>query len=68
MNPVDVIMGETPEGGAAVCRQCLADAGEGGGFILMLGCDIPPSTALENIKAMTQVVRGVDNFFNHKVP
>jgi uroporphyrinogen decarboxylase len=62
MNPVDVIMGETPERVAAVCRQCLADAGEGGGFILMPGCDIPPSTPLENIQAMTQVVRGVDTF------
>jgi uroporphyrinogen decarboxylase len=54
MNPVGVMQRETPEGVAAACEQCIADAGEGGGFVLMPGCDIPPSTPAANLKAMTR--------------
>jgi uroporphyrinogen decarboxylase len=53
MNPVDVMQREDPEGVSAACRQCIADAGRGG-FILMPGCDIPPATPDENIRAMTR--------------
>lgn len=38
-----------------VAERCLIEAGEGGNFILMPGCDIPPSTPLENIQTFLGV-------------
>jgi uroporphyrinogen decarboxylase len=52
MNPVAVMLKETPAGVAASCRQAIAAAGATEGYILMPGCDIPPSTPIENVKAM----------------
>ena len=52
LNPVNVMQRETPEGVARCSRECVAAAGDGPGFILMPGCDIPPSTPLANIQAM----------------
>ncbi|MDR3170206.1 MAG: uroporphyrinogen decarboxylase family protein [Treponema sp.] len=57
MNPVAVMQRESPEGVAAACEQCIADAGLGGAYVLMPGCDIPPTTPIENLKAMTQTGR-----------
>jgi uroporphyrinogen decarboxylase len=53
MNPVAVMQRETPEGVEAACRACIAAAGPGPGYMLMPGCDIPPTTPAENIKVMT---------------
>ena len=52
MNPVTVMQKETPQGVAAACRAAIAQAGAGNGYILMPGCDIPPTVPLENVKAM----------------
>ena len=52
MNPVAVMLKETPAGVAAACRQAIAAAGAAEGYILLPGCDIPPSTPIENVKAM----------------
>ncbi|MDR1930243.1 MAG: uroporphyrinogen decarboxylase family protein [Treponema sp.] len=52
MNPVKVMQQATAEELALVCEQCIADAGDGGGFILMPGCDLPPSTPVENVRTM----------------
>jgi uroporphyrinogen decarboxylase len=57
MDPVTVMLRETPEGVAASCRRCVAEAGGGPGFILMPGCDIPPATPAANIRAMTQAAQ-----------
>jgi uroporphyrinogen decarboxylase len=57
MNPVAVLQRETPEGVERACKECIAAAGEGPGYLLMPGCDIPPSTPAENIKAMTRTGR-----------
>jgi uroporphyrinogen decarboxylase len=54
INPVDVIKDGKAEDIVRAGEQCIADAGEGGGFILMPGCDIPPVTPFENIKTMTE--------------
>jgi uroporphyrinogen decarboxylase len=53
LNPVAVMQRGTPEGVARACAECLVAAGEAPGYILMPGCDIPPTTPLANIKAMT---------------
>jgi uroporphyrinogen decarboxylase len=57
LNPVAVLQRETPEGVARACEESIAAAGEGPGYLLMPGCDIPPSTPAENIKAMTRTGR-----------
>jgi uroporphyrinogen decarboxylase len=54
INPVDIIKDGRVEDVIAAGEQCIADAGEGGGFILMPGCDIPPVTPFENVKTMTE--------------
>jgi uroporphyrinogen decarboxylase len=53
LNPVAVMQKETPEGVAKASKECIAQAGEGAGYVLMPGCDIPPTTPAENIRAMT---------------
>jgi uroporphyrinogen decarboxylase len=45
---------ETPLGVAAACHEAIARAGITGGYILMPGCDIPPSVPIENVKAMVE--------------
>jgi uroporphyrinogen decarboxylase len=54
VNPVDIIKDGTAEEVIGVCERCIAEAGEGGGFILMPGCDIPPAAPFENVKTMTE--------------
>jgi uroporphyrinogen decarboxylase len=57
MNPVAIMQRETPDGVVKACDECLAAAGEGPGYLLMPGCDIPPATPVANIKAMIQAGR-----------
>jgi len=52
MNPVAILQKETPEGVAAACRESIRLSGTGPGYLLMPGCDIPPSVPLENVRAM----------------
>jgi uroporphyrinogen decarboxylase len=53
MNPVAIMQKESPEGVAVACREAIASAeGSKGGYLLMPGCDIPPSVPFENVKAM----------------
>lgn len=48
-DPTVVLLQGTPEDVAQTARQCLADAGER--FILQPGCEVPPSTPEDNIRA-----------------
>ncbi|MDR1388716.1 MAG: uroporphyrinogen decarboxylase family protein [Treponema sp.] len=57
MNPVKVMQQSSPEEVALACAQCINDAGDGAGFILMPGCDLPPSTPVENVRAMIRTGR-----------
>jgi uroporphyrinogen decarboxylase len=54
VNPAGVMLKETPEGVEKNCGECIAAAGNDPGYLLMPGCDIPPSTPAENIRAMTK--------------
>jgi uroporphyrinogen decarboxylase len=54
MDPVGVMQKETPQGVASACREAIARAGIGEGYILMPGCDIPPDVPIENVKAMVE--------------
>jgi len=53
MNPVTIMQNSDPEGVKYACSECLSDAGSNR-FILMPGCDIPPSVPVENIRAMIE--------------
>ncbi|MDR0628694.1 MAG: uroporphyrinogen decarboxylase family protein [Treponema sp.] len=57
LNPVNVMQRESPEGVAKAAAACIASAGEGPGYVLMPGCDIPPTTPADNIRAMTRAGR-----------
>jgi uroporphyrinogen decarboxylase len=54
VNPVDVIKDGKTEDIISAGERCIADAGEGGGFVLMPGCDISPVTPFENVKTMIE--------------
>lgn len=54
LNPVDVIKDGKTEDIISAGERCIADAGEGGGFVLMPGCDISPATPFENVKTMIE--------------
>jgi uroporphyrinogen decarboxylase len=54
LNPVAVMQRETPEGVAAAVRDSVTLASPTAGYIIMPGCDIPPSVPVENVKAMVE--------------
>ena len=45
---------QTPEEVAASSRKAIEEAGLQPGYLLMPGCDIPPSISAENVKAMVR--------------
>jgi uroporphyrinogen decarboxylase len=57
VNPADPLQQGTPEAVIQASLQCIADAGSGNRFILMPGCDIPPSVPLENVRAFFEAAR-----------
>jgi uroporphyrinogen decarboxylase len=53
LNPVTIMQKETPAGVGAAAQEALRLAvAERGGYLLMPGCDIPPSVPLANVQAM----------------
>ncbi|MBN1844086.1 MAG: uroporphyrinogen decarboxylase family protein [Sedimentisphaerales bacterium] len=48
-DPAAVLLQGTPQQVTAAARDCIARAGER--FILMPGCEVPPGTPLENLRA-----------------
>jgi uroporphyrinogen decarboxylase len=51
VHPIDVLLNGSPADVEVACRDCLDKAASGGGFILMPGCDIPPTVPEENVTA-----------------
>ncbi len=58
IHPTAVLLQGTPDEVAAACASAIADAGEGGGFILGSGCEVPPYAPQANLKAMVAAARG----------
>ncbi len=56
--PVDVLLKGTPEEVRKVASACVEAAAEGGGYVLMPGCDLPPHVPLDNVRAMVEVAKG----------
>ncbi len=57
VNPVHVMNEKKPEEVRAAALECIKKASGGGGYILMPGCDHPPSVPLENIKAFISAAK-----------
>jgi uroporphyrinogen decarboxylase len=57
LNPVTIMQKETTAGVAAASREAIGKAGIAGGYVLMPGCDIPPSVPIENVKTMVETAR-----------
>ena len=53
-NPVTVLNNGTPDECVASARESIEKAGDNGSFILLPGCDIPPTVPLVNIQAYLQ--------------
>jgi len=58
LDPVSVMLEATVEEVKKAAEKCIEDAGLEGGYVLMPGCDIPPKTKVENVKAMVEVALG----------
>lgn len=52
IDPVNVLDHLTVKQVEAAVRECLVVGAPGGGFILMPGCDLPPTVSLDNVRAM----------------
>jgi uroporphyrinogen decarboxylase len=57
VDPVAVMLQGDPGRVESVCREIVGKAGTGGAFVLMPGCDIPPTVPYENIQKFIEVAR-----------
>jgi uroporphyrinogen decarboxylase len=57
IDPVNVLLNGTAQEVKEACRRVIERVGAEGGFILMPGCDIPPTVPFENIRKFIQVAR-----------
>lgn len=55
VDPVKIMLNGTAQDVEAACREIIEKAGKEGGFVLMPGCDIPPTVPYDNIKKFIQV-------------
>jgi len=53
--PVHVLLNKTADEVKEACREVIEAAGKDGGFVLVPGCDIPPTIPYENLKAFHDV-------------
>lgn len=62
IDPVSVVFDGTEADVTAAAESCIRIAGTTAGYVLMPGCDIPPKTRIENVKAMVSAAhRTADN-------
>ena len=55
VDPVKIMLNGTAQDVEAACKEIIEKAGRDGGFVLMPGCDIPPTVPYDNIKKFIQV-------------
>lgn len=57
VDPVNVMLQGSAQEVEDSCRKVIETAGTDGGFVLMPGCDIPPTVPYENIQRFIRVAR-----------
>ncbi len=57
VDPVRVLLQATADEVEETCRRIISSAGRAGGFILMPGCDIPPTVPFENLRAFVRAAK-----------
>ncbi|MDA8089082.1 MAG: hypothetical protein M0Z61_02485 [Nitrospiraceae bacterium] len=57
VDPVKIMLNGSVQDVESSCREIIRNAGVDGGFVLMPGCDIPPTVPYENIQKFIQVAR-----------
>jgi uroporphyrinogen decarboxylase len=57
VDPVKIMLQGTVEDVERECRRIIETAGLDGGFVLMPGCDIPPTVPYENIRKFIGIAR-----------
>ncbi len=57
IDPVNIMLNGSIDDVEKSCRHVIETAGTDGGFVLMPGCDIPPTVPYENIQKFIQVAR-----------
>ncbi len=57
VDPVKIMLQGTVQEVEDACKSVIQTAGTDGGFVLMPGCDIPPTVPYENIQKFIQVAR-----------
>lgn len=55
--PVHVLLNQTADEVEKACREVITAAGTDGGFVLVPGCDIPPTIPYENLKRFHEVAQ-----------
>jgi uroporphyrinogen decarboxylase len=63
IDPVRIMLESSASKVREEAQACCQKASEGGGYVLMPGCDIPASTSLENILAMVEIAHNFNNNF-----
>jgi len=58
VDPVNTMLQGSVQDVEDSCKHVIQTAGTDGGFILMPGCDIPPTVPYENIQKLIEVARG----------
>ncbi len=57
VDPVKIMLNGSVQEVEEECRRIISTVGTDGGFVLMPGCDIPPTVPYENIQKLIQVAR-----------
>lgn len=57
VDPVKIMLNGSVNDVADACKTVIQTAGTDGGFVLMPGCDIPPTVPYENIQKFVQTAR-----------
>ena len=55
VDPVKIMLNGTVQDVENACKDIIKAAGTDGGFVLMPGCDIPPTVPYENIQKFIQM-------------
>ena len=57
VDPVKIMLNGSVQEVEDSCRSVIQTAGLDGGFVLMPGCDIPPTVPYDNIRKFIQTAR-----------